>query len=206
LKRQTANGKRQTANGKQQTADGEVIMFDVKMLTQLVGDTVRKDVDSLVGCITLLASDAGLQAVLWEPHRRLIGGALDAVVVDEAHAVIVEVERQLGEYFEGVRTVFDVPLDLQGTDFQKRVWEQLLAIPYGETRSYGDLARALGDPQMAQAVGAANGNNPVSIIVPCHRVVGASGALTGYAGGVDVKAKLLALERKHALVGQIDLF
>ena len=79
-------------------------------------------------------------------------------------------------------------------------------IPYGETRSYGDLARALGDPHMAQAVGAANGNNPISIIVPCHRVVGASGALTGYAGGVDVKAKLLALERKQANVGQMALF
>lgn len=181
-------------------------MFDGKMLQQLVGETVRKDVDSPVGSITLLASDAGLQAVLWEPHRRLVGEGLDAIVVDEAHGVVVEAERQLGEYFEGVRMVFDVPLDLQGTDFQKRVWAQLLEIPYGETRSYGDLARALGDPQMAQAVGAANGNNPISIVVPCHRVVGASGALTGYAGGVDVKAKLLALERKHALVGQIDLF
>jgi methylated-DNA-[protein]-cysteine S-methyltransferase len=194
------------ADGRRQTANGEMDMFDGKMLQQLVGETVRKDVDSPVGCITLLASDAGLQAVLWEPHRRLVGKGLDAIVVDEAHGVIVEAERQLGEYFEGARTVFDVPLDLQGTDFQKRVWAQLLEIPYGETRSYGDLARALGDPQMAQAVGAANGNNPISIVVPCHRVVGASGALTGYAGGVDVKAKLLALERKHALVGQIDLF
>jgi methylated-DNA-[protein]-cysteine S-methyltransferase len=184
----------------------EVIMFDAKLLKQLVGETVRKDVDSSVGCITLLASDAGLQAVLWEPHRQLIGDVLDAVGVGETHPIIVAAERQLGEYFEGDRTIFDVPLDLQGTDFQKRVWAQLLEIPYGETRSYGDLARTLGDPKMAQAVGAANGNNPISIIVPCHRVVGASGALTGYAGGVDVKAKLLALERKHTKVGQMVLF
>jgi len=181
-------------------------MFDAKMLKQLSGETVRKDIDSFVGSITLLASRAGLQAVLWEPHRALIDETLDGVVVDEAHEMVVAVERQLDEYFEGDRTDFDVPLDLQGTDFQKRVWEQLLEIPYGETRSYGDLARALGDSQMAQAVGAANGNNPVSIIVPCHRVVGASGALTGYAGGVDVKAKLLALERKNAGVGQMALF
>lgn len=181
-------------------------MFDAKMLKQLSGETIRKDIDSPVGSLTLLASDAGLQAVLWEPHRALIGEAIDGVEGDEGHSVIVETERQLGEYFEGERMDFDVPLDLQGTDFQKRVWEQLLEISYGETRSYGDLARALGDPQMAQAVGAANGNNPVSIIVPCHRVVGASGALTGYAGGVDVKAKLLALERKNAKVGQMALF
>lgn len=184
----------------------EVIMFDKKMLKQLVGETVRQDIESPVGRITLLASNVGLQAVLWGPHRALIGEVLDGVAVNVFHEVIVETEKQLDEYFAGERTDFDVPLDLQGTDFQKRVWEQLLDIPYGETRSYGDLARALGDPQMAQAVGAANGNNPISIIVPCHRVVGASGALTGYAGGVDVKAKLLALERKNAGVGQMALF
>ena len=184
----------------------EGIMFNKKMLKQLIGETVRKDVESPVGQLTLLASGVGLQAILWGPHRALIGEVLDDVVGGARQAVIVAAEKQLQEYFDGERMDFDVPLDLQGTDFQKRVWAQLLDIPYGETRSYGDLARALGDPQMAQAVGAANGNNPVSIIVPCHRVVGASGALTGYAGGVDVKAKLLALERKNAKIGQMALF
>jgi methylated-DNA-[protein]-cysteine S-methyltransferase len=181
-------------------------MFDGKMLGQLSGKTVRKDIDSPVGSLTLLASDKGLQAVLWETHRELMGDALGLAMGDTGHSVIAEVERQLGEYFAGDRTTFDVPLDLQGTDFQQRVWAQLLAIPYGETWSYGDLARSLGDPHMAQAVGAANGNNPISIIVPCHRVVGMSGALTGYAGGIDVKAKLLALESKNSEVGQMALF
>ena len=96
-----------------------IVMFDGKMLGQLVGGTVRKDVGSVVGEITLLVSEVGLQAVLWEPHRQLIGDVLDKVAVDEAHEVIGETEKQLGEYFEGERTAFDVPLDLQGTGFQK---------------------------------------------------------------------------------------
>lgn len=181
-------------------------MFDVKMLRQLTGNTVRKDIEGPAGRMTLLASDAGLQALLWEKHWEVIGADLDNVKVVSEHDVIGLAEVQVMEYFEGERTTFDVPLDLMGTSFQMRVWEQLQMIPYGETRSYGDLARALGDPHMAQAVGAANGNNPVSIIVPCHRVVGTSGALTGYAGGIEVKARLLDLERKVSKVGQMDLF
>ncbi|MDA0710211.1 MAG: methylated-DNA--[protein]-cysteine S-methyltransferase [bacterium] len=181
-------------------------MFDAKMLKQRVGETVRKDVSSPVGKVTLLASAAGLQAVLWEPHRVVMGEALLEIQEDVDNAILIETEIQLGAYFEGNRTTFDLPLDLQGTEFQRRVWAKLVEIPYGETRTYGDLARALGDPHMAQAVGAANGNNPISIVVPCHRVVGMSGALTGYAGGLDVKAKLLALERNHAAIGQMALF
>jgi methylated-DNA-[protein]-cysteine S-methyltransferase len=102
----------------------------------------------------------------------------------------------LREYFAGERKSFDLPLDMRGTPFQKNVWEALLAIPFGETRSYGQLARQLGNPQSTRAVGAANGRNPISIIVPCHRVIGASGKLTGFAGGLDVKARLLELEKK----------
>lgn len=181
-------------------------MFDGKMFRRLSGQMVRKEVDCPVGKITLLASDVGLQALLWQQHRDVVGADLDAIAQCDRNDVFVQTEAQLQDYFDGTRRAFDVPLDLQGTDFQKRVWEQLMTIPYGETRSYGDLARALGDPHMAQAVGAANGKNPISILVPCHRVIGASGHLTGYAGGTDVKAYLLALERQHASVGQMDLF
>ena len=104
--------------------------------------------------------------------------------------------RQLDEYFAGERTSFDLPINQHGTPFELRVWEALRQIPYGETRSYGFVARALGDPGAAQAVGAANGRNPLSIVVPCHRVIGADGRLVGYAGGVERKAFLLDLERR----------
>jgi methylated-DNA-[protein]-cysteine S-methyltransferase len=102
--------------------------------------------------------------------------------------------RQLGEYFAGERRAFDLPLAPRGTGFQQRVWQALLAIPYGETCSYSDVARAIGRPAASRAVGAANGKNPIAIVVPCHRVIGASGALTGYGGGLDTKRWLLALE------------
>jgi len=102
---------------------------------------------------------------------------------------------ELAEYFAGRRQEFSVQLDLRGTPFQQRVWAQLLTIPYGETRSYGEIARALGGVRYARAVGSANHHNPVPIIVPCHRVIGSNGQLTGYAGGVDLKARLLALEK-----------
>lgn len=105
-----------------------------------------------------------------------------------------EVRRQLAEYFAGDRTTFDLPLAPAGNEFEHRVWGLLRQIPYGETRSYGELARELGDPALAQAVGVANGRNPISVIVPCHRVVGADGSLTGYAGGLDRKRYLLELE------------
>ena len=109
--------------------------------------------------------------------------------------VLVETERQLGEYFAGGRKAFSVALDMRGTRFQRDVWEALLAIPFGETRSYGQLAKQLGNPRATRAVGAANGRNPISIIVPCHRVIGSSGKLTGFAGGLDTKAHLLGLEK-----------
>ncbi|MFF1506527.1 methylated-DNA--[protein]-cysteine S-methyltransferase [Streptomyces sp. NPDC058326] len=105
-----------------------------------------------------------------------------------------EAIRQLDAYFAGELTAFDLPLHLIGTPFQKRVWEQLLRIPYGETRTYGELAEELGSPGSSRAVGLANGKNPVSIIVPCHRVIGAGGGLTGYGGGLDRKQRLLAFE------------
>ena len=110
------------------------------------------------------------------------------------HKVLIQVERELKEYFAGRRQSFSISLDMRGTAFQKQVWEQLLAIPFGETRTYGQLARNLGNPKATRAVGAANGKNPVAIIAPCHRVIGSTGKLTGFAGGLDAKARLLNLE------------
>lgn len=153
-----------------------------------------KTIWSPVGELTLVADDRGLAAILWEDDRpgRVRLGAL----IEKAdHPVLLETERQLGEYFAGERRTFDVPLSFAGTDFQKRVWAALLAIPFGETRSYGEIAQQLGAPGASRAVGAANGRNPISIIAPCHRVVGSNGKLTGFAGGLDAKAFLLALER-----------
>lgn len=110
--------------------------------------------------------------------------------------VIREAYRQLTEYFAGKRQSFDLPIQLKGTEFQRKVWEALQTIPYGETRSYGEIAKQVGSPKAGRAVGGANHNNPVMIIVPCHRVIGANGSLTGFGGGLDMKAFLLALEQK----------
>ena len=153
-----------------------------------------KTIWSPVGELTLVADDRGLAAILWEddkPDRVRLG----ALREQADHPVLLETERQLGEYFAGTRRTFDVPLSFAGTDFQKRVWAALLAIPFGETRSYGEIAQQLGTPGASRAVGAANGRNPISIIAPCHRVVGSTGKLTGFAGGLEAKAFLLELER-----------
>ena len=148
---------------------------------------------SPVGKLKLVASDKGLVAILWEndkPNRVKLG----ALVENRNHPILVETERQLAEYFAGKRKSFSLKLDLIGTKFQNDVWRALLGIPFGETRSYGQLARQLGNPRAMRAVGAANGRNPISIVVPCHRVIGASGELTGFAGGLKTKAQLLELE------------
>lgn len=153
-----------------------------------------KTIWSPVGELTLVADDRGLAAILWEndkPDRVRLG----ALSEKADHPVLLETERQLAQYFAGTRRTFDVPLSFAGTDFQKRVWAALLAIPFGETRSYGEIADQLGNPGASRAVGAANGRNPISIIAPCHRVVGSNGKLTGFAGGLEAKAFLLDLER-----------
>ncbi len=151
-------------------------------------------IPSPVGRLKLVASHQGLAAVLWEnddPDRV----RLEAPVEDAGHPVLRLAQDQLDAYFAGRRRTFSVPLDLTGTAFQKRVWTALFGIPFGETRSYGELAAHLGIPTAARAVGAANGKNPVSIIAPCHRVLGGRGQLTGFAGGLAAKAFLLRLER-----------
>jgi methylated-DNA-[protein]-cysteine S-methyltransferase len=149
--------------------------------------------DSPVGRLALVGSVDGLAAILWENERP--GRVSIAIETEDAmHPVLAETGRQLDEYFDGRRREFALPLDMAGTAFQRKVWNALLTIPFGETRSYKDVARQIGNPDAVRAVGAANGRNPVSIVAPCHRVVGATGKLTGFAGGLDVKAWLLALE------------
>ena len=163
-------------------------------------DLSYKFVASPIGRLKLVASDRGLVAILWEndkPRRVRLG---ELVERRPEHPILVRTERELNEYFAAKRNVFTVPLDMRGTEFQKRVWEALLRIPFGETRSYGQLAKQLGNPKATRAVGAANGRNPIAIITPCHRVIGSSGKLTGFAGGLDAKAHLLRLERNHETV------
>lgn len=148
---------------------------------------------SPVGQLKLVANETGLAAILWDndpPGRVPLGELTD----DGDHPVLLQASRELQEYFAGQRRSFTVPLDPAGTHFQKRVWAALLTIPYGETRSYGELARQIGNPKAARAVGAANGKNPLSIIMPCHRAIGSNGALTGFAAGLAAKRFLLTLE------------
>lgn len=155
-----------------------------------------KVVPSPIGKLKLVASDSGLVAILWENDnpRRV---RLSVLVERTDHPTLLRAEKELEEYFAGVRDSFTIPLDMRGTEFQKRVWEALLGIPFGQTRTYGQLAHQLGNPRATRAVGAANGRNPLAILVPCHRVVGFSGKLTGFAGGLDAKAHLLKLEGRE---------
>ena len=156
------------------------------------------DFETPIGILRLVGDERHLQRVdlpnaaartpdaAWRETRRALPGALDAA------------KRQLAEYFDGTRRDFDLPLAPDGTAFQRRVWDELRRIAYGETISYGELARRIGRPTASRAVGAANGRNPLAIVVPCHRVIGADGTLTGYGGGLPVKQTLLALERRAA--------
>jgi methylated-DNA-[protein]-cysteine S-methyltransferase len=146
---------------------------------------------SPLGDLTAVAEDGVLSGLYFEGHLR---GPKPDELGTYTESGFDEVRRQLAEYFAGERTRFELPLAPQGNAFQRKVWELLTHIPFGETVSYGDLARQLGDVSLAQAVGAANARNPVSVIVPCHRVVGADGRLTGYAGGLSRKRFLLDLE------------
>jgi methylated-DNA-[protein]-cysteine S-methyltransferase len=156
-----------------------------------------KQIKSPVGNLKLVASSKALVAVLWkqEPPTHV---EFAASKLDQRHPILLETERQLSEYFAGRRTQFDLPLEPLGTEFQKKVWRALKKIPFGETRTYLDLAKGIGSPKGSRAVGAANGKNPLSIVVPCHRVLGAGGSLTGFAGGLRAKAALLSLEAKAA--------
>lgn len=147
-----------------------------------------------VGALRLVGSEVGLSTIWFlrgrKDERPLAEWKEDA-------AFFTQVIRQLQEYFAGARRDFEIPLLMEGTDFQKRVWKNLQKIPYGETISYGELAKKIGDPKAVRAVGAANGQNPLPIIVPCHRVIGTNGSLTGFGGGLENKRKLLDLESRQ---------
>ena len=149
---------------------------------------------SPVGVLRLVAHDQALVAVLWENEnpKRV---RLAELVEHNQHPILLETEKQLSEYFAAKRQNFDLPLDFVGTDFQKQVWQALLQIPFGETRSYKDIALQIGNVKAVRAVGAANGKNPISIIASCHRVVFSNGKLVGFAGGLDNKDILLKLEK-----------
>lgn len=152
--------------------------------------------NSPLGDILITASQSAVQGLHFVGEKHYPGIEPDAV--EQAnHPVLSAAVRQLAEYFEGHRTGFDLALDPMGTSFQQQVWSALRTIPYGETRSYAQLARQLGDGKAVRAVGAANGRNPISIVVPCHRVIGADGSLTGYAGGLERKQALLRLESRQ---------
>ncbi|WP_434605674.1 methylated-DNA--[protein]-cysteine S-methyltransferase [Pseudomonas sp. R1-7] len=155
-------------------------------------------IPSPVGELMLVARGTKLAAILWE-NERLNRVRLGPLELDSDHPTLKETERQLLEYFAGQRRQFELALDFAGTDFQVRVWQALLTIPFGETRSYRDIAIQIGQPTATRAVGAANGRNPISIIAPCHRVIGTSGSLTGFAGGLAAKQFLLSLEGQQSL-------
>lgn len=151
---------------------------------------------SPVGQLKLVSENEALIAVLWEndPPNRV---RLKSPVEKDDEPVLVETKRQLAEYFAGQRTEFTVPIFLSGTDFQIAVWKGLQSIPFAQTWTYGQLASRIDNPKAVRAVGAANGKNPISIIIPCHRVIGASGKLTGFAGGLTAKEQLLDHETRH---------
>lgn len=151
-------------------------------------------IESPVGPLRLVGGDAGLAGILWEKQDPAESGfALDRE--NDRHPVLRQAARELREYFAGERQQFSVPLDFTGTEFQNKVWRALQSIPFGETRSYGELAAQIGAPKASRAVGAANGRNPIPIILPCHRVIGSSGSLTGFGGGLPMKKQLLAHEQ-----------
>lgn len=149
------------------------------------------DLASPVGGLTLFADDAALVAIAFNAQLR--GSGADARE-DPTHKVLTQAREELLAYFAGARKTFSIPLRPKGTAFQQAVWDALAEIPWGETRSYGDIARRIGNPKGVRAVGLANGRNPLPIVVPCHRVIGSDGSLTGYGGGLPIKVKLLALE------------
>lgn len=160
----------------------------------------RTTMPTPIGLLTIVANVGAIVAIRWDEETPDAHNPVDRTLGDEfvdvppgvgEHAVLDLAVEQLGEYFEGTRVDFDLPLDPGGTPFQQQAWHALLQIPFGETISYGEQAVMLGDKNKSRAVGAANGKNPIPIVVPCHRVVGSNGHLTGFAGGLDVKAWLL---------------
>jgi methylated-DNA-[protein]-cysteine S-methyltransferase len=159
--------------------------------------TTHTTIDSPIGALLLTTDGAALTGIYLDSERGATRPT-DLGADDPHHPVLAAAADQLRAYFAGERDEFDVPLSAAGTTFQREVWDALARIPYGETISYGELARRVGKPSASRAVGLANGRNPLPIIVPCHRVIGANGTLTGYGGGIERKQWLLEHEREHA--------
>lgn len=155
-----------------------------------------KQIPSIVGKLTLVAHDKSLLAILWE-HEKPGRVKLGDMSRNDNHPLLKKTEQELIEYFSGNRSAFDIPLEMIGTDFQKKVWQALRTISYGNTLTYAEVAEHIGNPKAVRAVGAAIGRNPISIIIPCHRVIGKQGQLTGFAGGLQNKSALLKLESKQ---------
>jgi methylated-DNA-[protein]-cysteine S-methyltransferase len=164
---------------------------------QFLPDNATYDVmNSPVGKLTIITSPEGLHAILWDNDHKEVNKISSLFRQSRNEQTIIETKKQLQEYFAGKRKKFDLPLVINGTDFQIQCWQQLLKIPYGKTVSYGEQAEKVGNKNKARAVGMANGLNPISIVVPCHRVIGSSGQLIGFGGGLDKKVYLLELEQK----------
>ncbi len=155
----------------------------------------KVELDTPIGRLTIIASTTGVTHVLFDGENPIDVGLDAAVPTVVDNPILRSACDQLGEYFAGERRDFDLPLDPHGTEFQVEVWSALAAIPYGKTLTYSQQAEAIGRPAAVRAVGSANGRNPIPIVLPCHRVVGSDGSLTGYAGGLDIKRQLLDLER-----------
>ncbi|MBW2016569.1 MAG: methylated-DNA--[protein]-cysteine S-methyltransferase [Deltaproteobacteria bacterium] len=172
-------------------------MFKISERESRENRYVYSRIQSPVGPLTLVAGDRGLRGLLFQNTSIRSGLLPNSIEMDSHHEFLVQARVQLGEYFDGTRREFDLPLAYEGTPFQRRVWKLLMKIPYGETVSYGDIAAELGDPRKARPVGGAVGANPIGIIIPCHRVIGKDGSLTGFGGGLDVKTFLLDLERRN---------
>jgi len=150
---------------------------------------IQLKMDSKIGKLYLVASGKGLKGVFWDKQDLPFSNKGPEL------EILHQAQKQIREYLEATRKKFSIPLDIEGSSFQKKVWARLTQIPYGETRSYKDIANELNDKNASRAVGAANGKNPLCIIVPCHRVISSDGSLGGYSGGLDRKTKLLNLER-----------
>ena len=157
-----------------------------------------KQLDSPIGRLRLVATDQGLSHLLFDQQ---VGEDMDSdgdPAETDNHPVLAAATAQLAEYFAGRRQEFDIPLDLSGTEFQRAAWSALANVPFGETRSYRQQAEAIGRPKAVRAIGAANGKNPVPIVLPCHRIVGSDGSLTGYGGGLPIKEYLLNHEQAQS--------
>ena len=174
-------------------------MKRIKKLKNLPKNIFYDQMSSPVGLLTLFASSRGIHFILWEEESNTDAckNILKHLENKKQHTIITETKCQLNEYFSGTRKIFNLPLCLEGTPFQIQAWKELYKIPYGCTISYGEQASRLGEKNKARAIGLANGMNPISIIVPCHRVVGSDGHLTGFGGGLEIKSLLLRLEKDN---------